>query len=29
MKKYLRYIDVQGEVLPSPRGTMAAVVTFK
>ena len=29
MKKYQRYIDVWGEVLQTPRGTTAAVVTSK
>ena len=29
MKKYQHYIDVRGEVLPTPRRTTTAVVTSK
>ena len=29
MKKYQHYIDVRGEVLPTPRGITTAVVTSK
>ena len=29
MKKYQHYIDVRGEVLPTPRGTTAAVAPSK
>ena len=29
MKKYQHYIDVRGEVLPTPRGTMTALATSK
>ena len=28
-EKYQHYIDVRGEVLPTPRGTTTAVATFK
>ena len=29
VKNYQYYIDVQGEVLPTPRGTMTAATTSK
>ena len=29
MKKYQHYINVRGEVLPTPRGTTTAVATYK
>ena len=29
MKKYQYYIDIRGEVLPTPRGTTTAVETSK